>query len=52
MNCGVDWKKRTERMEQMNALGHDLGPQEQEEPEILDEIDVEDLTVDGICGVY
>ena len=23
-----------------------------EEPEILEEIEVEDLAVDGICGVY
>ncbi|NLT34979.1 MAG: mycofactocin precursor [Gaiellales bacterium] len=25
---------------------------EQEEPQILEEIEVEDLAVDGICGVY
>jgi mycofactocin precursor len=23
-----------------------------EEPDIIEEIEVEDLTVDGICGVY
>ena len=25
---------------------------EEQKPEILEEIEVEDLTVDGICGVY
>lgn len=26
--------------------------EEREEPRIIDEIEVEDLAVDGICGVY
>ena len=31
----------------------ELSPQPQEEvPEILDEICVEELAIDGICGVY
>jgi mycofactocin precursor len=28
------------------------GPRDAEEPAILEEIEVEDLAVDGICGVY
>ncbi|MHB1344645.1 MAG: variant-type mycofactocin precursor [Thermoleophilia bacterium] len=28
------------------------GPAADQGPEILDEIEVEDLAVDGICGVY
>ncbi len=40
----------------MDASGHDTltnGPgQAAEEPAILEEIEVEDLSVDGICGVY
>ncbi|MCZ7664560.1 MAG: variant-type mycofactocin precursor [Thermoleophilia bacterium] len=28
------------------------GPTAGEEPEVLEEIEVEDLAVDGICGVY
>jgi mycofactocin precursor len=41
----------------MNAPGHDgigevdSGP-DAGEPAILEEIEVEDLAVDGICGVY
>lgn len=27
-------------------------PQSEEEPMIVEEIDIEDLYVDGICGVY
>lgn len=31
----------------------DVGGLEQErEPRVIDEIEVEDLAVDGICGVY
>ncbi len=41
----------------MNAPGNDAlkssaDGQALEEPAILEEIDVEDLAVDGICGVY
>lgn len=28
------------------------GPDDPEEPAVLEEIEVEDLAVDGICGVY
>jgi mycofactocin precursor len=27
-------------------------PREEQIPQILEEIEIEDLTVDGICGVY
>ena len=29
-----------------------VGPADSDEPAILEEIEVEDLAVDGICGVY
>ena len=41
----------------MDGAGHDAlknstGGAEADEPAILEEIEVEDLSVDGICGVY
>jgi mycofactocin precursor len=41
----------------MDAPGHDapensIGGAGADEPAILEEIEVEDLAVDGICGVY
>lgn len=33
-------------------LASDLGDASGEEPVVLEEIEVEDLAVDGICGVY
>jgi mycofactocin precursor len=30
----------------------DQGPENLDEPAILEEIEIEDLAVDGICGVY
>ena len=35
-----------------NALAGIPGSDPAEEPAILEEIEVEDLAVDGICGVY
>jgi mycofactocin precursor len=35
-----------------DALAEVPDPERPDEPEILDEIEVEDLSVDGICGVY
>ncbi|MGZ8481412.1 MAG: variant-type mycofactocin precursor [Candidatus Limnocylindria bacterium] len=40
----------------MDASGHDAAKDgtagQMDEPAILEEIEVEDLSVDGICGVY
>lgn len=39
----------------MKPLGDQTGPRgttPTEEPEVLEEIEVEDVAVDGICGVY
>ena len=41
----------------MDASGHDAfksdtGGAGSDEPAIIEEIEVEDLSVDGICGVY
>ena len=35
-----------------DALGSNTGGAGTDEPAILEEIEVEDLAVDGICGVY
>jgi mycofactocin precursor len=35
-----------------NAFGPETSSSDAEEPEVLEEIEVEDLAVDGICGVY
>jgi mycofactocin precursor len=35
-----------------DALADVPGPDRPDEPAILEEIEVEDLAVDGICGVY
>jgi mycofactocin precursor len=35
-----------------DALANAPEPACPDEPEILEEIEVEDLAVDGICGVY
>ena len=32
--------------------GNNIQTREEEIPQILEEIEIEDLTVDGICGVY
>jgi mycofactocin precursor len=32
--------------------GNTIQTREEEIPQILEEIEIEDLTVDGICGVY
>jgi mycofactocin precursor len=32
--------------------GNNTQTREEEIPQILEEIEIEDLTVDGICGVY
>jgi len=34
------------------ALAADQGPENPDEPAILEEIEIEELAVDGICGVY
>ena len=35
-----------------NTFGPEISSSDAEEPEVLEEIEVEDLAVDGICGVY
>jgi mycofactocin precursor len=35
-----------------DAKGNAPSPDSADEPAILEEIEVEDLAVDGICGVY
>jgi mycofactocin precursor len=35
-----------------DAFKSDTGGADSDEPAILEEIEVEDLAVDGICGVY
>jgi mycofactocin precursor len=32
--------------------GNDINAPSREEPQIIEEIAVEELTIDGICGVY
>ncbi len=34
------------------AYGRSFEENSEEKPEVLEEIEIEDLTVDGICGVY
>lgn len=41
-----------ERKEEQNKVVEGRQEFENERAEILEEIEVEDLTVDGICGVY
>ncbi len=41
-----------ERKEEQNKAAEGRKEFENERAEILEEIEVEDLTVDGICGVY
>jgi mycofactocin precursor len=35
-----------------STCGYDASSPNADEPAILEEIEVEDLAVDGICGVY
>ncbi len=41
-------------IERFEDKEHELSLKEtaEEKPEVLEEIEIEDLTVDGICGVY
>jgi mycofactocin precursor len=41
-----------ESREQTESQAESLAERKVEQTEILEEIEIEDLTVDGICGVY
>jgi mycofactocin precursor len=57
-NClGHSHRNYNERKDEMKQQEKEFQPRKKEElkgdgTDILEEIEVEDLTVDGICGVY
>jgi mycofactocin precursor len=45
-------EREMESREQTESQAESLAERKVEQTEILEEIEIEDLTVDGICGVY
>lgn len=43
---------KTEKESAVASTGQNEGKTSQEEPQVLEEIIVEELSIDGVCGVY